>query len=143
MGNVAQIITAVRKPQFAHSFSTGSLASTLAAGTLTNQGITGITQKIMPYSGSVYALAASIEGTITSGTVTVSPMINGTVYLYNPLGVQIGTGGQRGNYTTEDARIVNFNAGDRLEVVYNTAAVLAAGSPLQCDVYVMYESVEL
>jgi len=141
MGNVAQIITAVRKPQFAHSFSSGSLASTLAAGTLTNNGISGITQKVMPYQGSVYALAASINGTITSGTVTITPMINGTPQV--GLATVIGTGGQRGNYNSPGARIYNFNAGDRLEVLYITSAVLAAGSPLQVDILTMYEAVEL
>jgi hypothetical protein len=141
MGNVAQIITAVRKPQFPHHFSTGSLASTLAAGTLNNMGISGITQKVMPYAGSIYALAASINGTITSGTVTITPMINGTPQV--GIATVIGTAGQHGNYNSPGARIYNFNAGDRLEVLYTTAAVLSAGSPLQVDVLTMYEAVEL
>ena len=139
MGNVAQLITAVRKPQHVMTFTNGSLAQT-ANGTLLNGGVAGLTRRVMPYAGSVYAIAGSYSANLTAGTVQLQPSINGTVQDFY---VRNTAAGAKGVYGSQNARETNFNAGDTLEIVYNAAGLNAAGIAIEADVYVFYEDVNL
>lgn len=138
MGNVAQLITAVTKPQHSFSYFNGSLAQS-GNGTLLS-GTTGLTQRIMPYKGSVYAISGAISAALTAGTLQLQPSINGTV---QPFNVHNEAAGQIGLYGSQAARITQFAAGDTLQVVYNAAALDAAGVALEVDVYVLFEGVNL
>ncbi len=138
MGNVAQLITAVTKPQHSFSYYNGSLAQS-GNGTLLT-GATGLTQHKMPYKGSVYAISAALSAALTAGTLQLQPSINGTVQAFNAFN---DAAGQNGLYATQAARVTQFAAGDILQVVYNAAALDAAGVALEADVYVLFEDVRL
>lgn len=137
MGNVAQGVTGDRQPHFAFTFSAGSLATT-ANGTLLPNGVTGTTKRVMPYAGSVYAIAAQGNGTI-GGTLTITPVINSVVQTFY---VTQGAAGSLNAVKRQDGRVTNFNAGDTLALVYNTTTV-SGGLALVADVYVFCESVDI
>lgn len=140
MGNMSQLVTAITKPQFTLPWSNGSLAST-ANGTLLNNGITGLTPRRMPAAGSVFGMSLSTVGTLTSGTLTVTPQLNGTP---QPAWTLVfGTGGAKGAATFQPSRTLNFNAGDTLELLYGSVAVLPGGLAVEVDVYVVLESIDL
>lgn len=139
MGNVAQTIDAVRKPQHPLTFTNGSLAES-GNGTLLNSGISGLNRRVMPYDGSVYAIAASYSANLTAGTIQLQPSINGTV---QPFYVRNAAADAKGVYGHQDGRVTNFRAGDTLQIVYNAAALNAAGIAIEVDVYVMFENVDL
>lgn len=139
MGGVSQLITAIRKPQHVLTFTNGSLAES-GNGTLLNGNVTGLNRRVMPFDGSVYAIAASYSADLTAGTIQLQPSINGTV---QPFYVRNAAAGAKGVYGRQDARVTNFKAGDTLQIVYNAAALNAAGIAIEADVYVFYEDVEL
>lgn len=139
MGNVAQLITAVRKPQFPLTFTNGSLAES-GNGTLLNSGITGLDRRVMPAQGSVYMLAATYSANLTAGTIQLQPSINGTV---QPFYVRNAAASAKGVYGQQAARVTNFNAGDTLQIVYNASGLNAAGIAIEVDVYVFYEDINL
>lgn len=142
MGGVVQTVgSATTKPQHSYGFSSGSLASTLAAGTLNRAGITGLTRQYAPYQGSVYGLVASISGTLTSGTITLTPMINGTPQPNNTL--VLGTGGAKGGVATWDARKLSFLTGGTIELLYSTAAALPGGIAIEVEALTLLENVYL
>lgn len=140
MGNVAQIITAVRKPQFDYPFTNGSMSET-TTGTLVAGGVTGVSRQYLPAQGSVYGINASFGGTLTSGTVTFTPVINGTpqpAFVATTL-----TAGARGASQLGDARVYPFNAGDTIGLLYTTSALAPAGLAVKAELLVLFESVEL
>lgn len=140
MGNMSQLITAVSKPQFVQTWSSGSLAST-STGTLNTNGITGLTPRYMPATGSVYGMSISTVGTLTSGTLTITPQLNGTPQPTWTL--VLGTGGAKGAATFQPSRKLNFVLGDTLEFIAGAAAVLPGGLAVALDVYTVLESVDL
>lgn len=142
MSGVSQLVGgAITKPQVNFGFSSGSLASTLTAGTLTRAGVTGITRQYMPFTGSVYGLVASISGTLTSGTITITPLINGTPQPNNTL--VIGTGGAKGGVKSWDARVLNMVAGGTVELLYATDAALPGGIAIEVEALTLLENVYL
>lgn len=140
MGNVVQASgIAITKPNFQPGFSSGSLQST-ATGTLTRAGVTGLTRQYSPYVGSVFGLVASISGTLTSGTITITPLINGIPQPNNTL--VLGTGGAKGGIKTWDARKLNLVVGSTIELLYTTAAALPGGIAIELDALILLEGVE-
>jgi len=140
MGNVTQGLDATRKPQFALPFAAGSL-SQATTGTLLASNVTGHNPRVMPTGGSVYGLAGSYSTALTAGTVSLWPVINGTVN--QSLTVTNAAANAKGLYVFGDARKVNFNAGDTLQIIYKTAGLNAAGGALVVDCYIMFENVDL
>lgn len=140
MGNVAQTKIAISKIQVVLPFSAGSL-SQATTGTLLNTGITGHQPRVMPSAGSVYGLAGSYSTALTAGTVTLWPMINGTVnqglVATNDAASAVGVS------KFGSARVVNFNQNDTLQVIYKTSGLDAAGGALECDVYIFYEDINI
>lgn len=140
MSNVAQLVTAVRKPQFSYPFTTGSLAQS-TTGTLVNTGVSGLNRRYMGYQGSVYALVATLSGTLAGGTVTVTPVVDGTP---QPNWVLVlSTPGVTGGVLAQDARKTSFNQGSTLQFLYTTDTFSVAGQGLEVEVQVMFESVDL
>lgn len=140
MGNMSQLVTAVTKPQFVQQWSNGSLAST-SNGTLLTNGITGLTTRYMPTTGSVYGMSLSCVGTLTSGTLVITPQVNGTPQPAWTL--TLGTGGAKGAAVFQPSRKLNFVQGDTLEFLYGATAVLPGGLAVELDAYIVLESVDL
>ncbi len=140
MGNVAQGISAVRQPQMNYPFSVGSL-SQATTGTMLPSGITGQSVRLMPSRGSVYGLAGAYSTALTAGTVTLTPVINGTPV--PALAVSNKAASAKGVYGLFPARIANFQAGDTLAIVYTTSGLNAAGGALVVDTYVFFEDIDI
>lgn len=137
MGNVAQGVTGDRQPHFVFTFTAGSLASS-ANGTLLPNGVTGATKRVMPYRGSVYAIAAQGSGTI-GGTLTLTPVIDGVTQTFH---ATQGAAGSLNLVKKQDGRVTNYNAGSTLSVLYNTTNV-SGGLAIVVDVYCFSEQVEI
>lgn len=139
---ISQDNVAVKKPQFIHSFQRVNITGT--DGTLNAAADTNVvvTQKVMPYPGSVYAMAINASGTLASGTLSVYPTINGAT-LTN-LEVELGIPGDQYDYTIGEGRVYNFVAGDRLGVVFINDSVSPDNDrDIVADVYTVAEGVEL
>lgn len=142
MSNVAQSINPTRKPVDKVMFSNGSLAAS-TTGTLALNGVTSLSQKYIEDNASIYRLVATIggtAGTLTSGTITFYPTINGTIQTAFTL--VVGTGGAAGGVKSQDARKTKVKQGDVVGVLYNTATVAPAGIPVELDVMFLKENVD-
>lgn len=131
---------AVKHPQFVYTYQATDLAAT-TTGTLVGQQ-TDVTARTMISRGSVFALSVAMSGTLTSGTLTLTPAINGTLQS-STLELERNTAGDRYFYKAINGRAVNFVAGDRLEVHYETASLSPTTLDIVCDVYTLLENVEL
>lgn len=140
MSNVAQSINATRKPQFSYGWAVGSLAESVT-GTLTNTAVSGLYRRYMGYQGSVYALVASLSGTLAGGTVTVTPVVDGTPQ--PNFALVLSTPGAKGGIIAQDARKINFNVGSTINLIYTTDTFSVAGQALEVEVQTMFEAVEL
>lgn len=138
---VAQVHDATRKPQFTISYYGTDIAAS-ATGTLTRLGA-AVTSWRAPYAGSVYALAMGITGTLTSGSMTVTPMVNTTPK--PAFALTLNTAEATSAATTQEGRKTTFAAGDTLSLLYTAAGnFLPDGSmDILVDCYVMLEGVEL
>lgn len=140
MGNMVQAVTGDRQPQMALPFSVGSL-SQATTGTMLNTGITGHSTRVMPSRGSLYGLVGSYSTALTAGTVTLTPLINGTVH--TALQVTNAAANAKGVSKLISGRVVTFNQNDTLQIVYTTAGLNSAGGALEVDALVVYESIDL
>lgn len=142
MGNVLQEQIAIKKPQHILSFQAINVTGTDGTLNVAADTNVAVTQRVMPFGGSVYAQAVNLSGTITTGTLTAYPTINGAT-LTN-LATQLGIPGDQYDYTSGDGRVNNFVPGDRVGVVFVADTVAPdANRDMFVDVYILQEGVEL
>lgn len=140
MGNMSQGVVGDRQPHISYSFSAGSL-SQAATGTLLPSGVTGATVRVMPSRGSVYGLMGSYSAALTAGTVTLTPLINGTPKV--AIQVTNSAASAKGVYGIKPARIATFEPGDTLSIVYTTSGLDAAGIGIIVDAMCVYENIDV
>lgn len=141
MGNITQTLKASRKPQEIFSFQAINYTGTDGTLNVAADTNVAVTQRVMPYAGSVFAVAVSLGGTISGGTLTHYPTINGAT-LTNLAVVHAPS--EQYDYSKVDGRVYRFVAGDRLGVVYIDASATPDNSRDGiADVYVMFEDVEI
>jgi hypothetical protein len=99
------------------------LETRATTGTLNVQGI------VMPYDGSVFAIAASFSGNVTAGSFTAVLTVNGTAKASCTVVVTSGSKG----YAIFEAGQFTFAAGDVLGVQITTTGAYA---PITLDVAV-------
>lgn len=142
MGNVMQTQEATRKPQFPYAFQFVNVTGTDGTLNVAADTNVAVTQRVMKDAGCVTGLAVSLSGTLTSGTLTVYPTINGATL--TDLAVELGLPGDQYDYDAVDGRVYNYAAGDRLGVVFVNASVSPDNSrDMLVDVYTMVENLEL
>lgn len=96
-----------------------------APGTLVGQATTP--EYILPNRGSIVGVTGTLNGTLTTGTLTLQPTINGSLcpaftnsgalLHLNQNGASYMQGGRKANYT--------FAAGSRIGLIYGKSATVA------------------
>lgn len=90
-----------------------------AAGTLNTIG-TVAEDYYMPRAGSIIGFSFALNATMTTGTLSFQPMINGSLCPDFGSGMYIGCNRQRGYITQEAGKpLYSFTAGQRLAVKWN------------------------
>lgn len=123
MSNVSQTHVASTKQAFAYPFYLTDIAD--ANGTLMGQATTP--EYIAPYKGSIIGFSGTLNGTLTTGTLTLQPTIDGSLCpAFTESGALLHLN-QNGAYYTQDARKANyqFDAGARLGFIYQKASTVA------------------
>lgn len=98
---------------------------------------------VMPYPGSIIGFSASQNATLTTGTLTFQPTINGSLCPVLPSAANVTLSAQRSSYT-QDAEKANytFTAGQRVGVHYNASDTInATTTDLACLLVVLLDSV--
>lgn len=98
-------------------------------------------QAIMPWSGSIVAIAAKLSADKTAGTLTFNPSINGTVTTF---GVSVTTDTQQA-YAKQAHGRTRFAAGDLLGCMYSSDANLVpdGSADAAVEIYVVFDHVHL
>lgn len=137
---IMQTQTATRKPQFMYTYQASNLAGT-ATGTLTGQQ-TDVLDRTMIGDGSVYGISVQLSGTITSGTLIVTPAINGTLQTSH-ISLTRNAAGTQFYHGKIEGRQARFLEGDELRVFYQTVSLTPTTLDIICDVYVILEDIDV
>lgn len=103
---------------------------------------TDVVEYQMPYDGSILGAAWRGGGTLTTGTLTLYPQINGS--LCPPFSTGTLLTGVKGNQQTIDARTSNytFKKGDYIGLVWNkTGTVEPTTLDVEAQLIVLHEGV--
>lgn len=113
---------------------------------LATNGTLNVKDYVMPYAGSIYAIGMSLSEVPTAGTLTVQPLINGSLASINVDTTVSDALAQRA-YQTQNARKFQstFAAGDRIALRYLTDANFAPNTNIDgvFQVLVLFENVNL
>lgn len=114
--------------------------------TLATAGTLNAKDYIMPFAGSIYAIGMSLSEVPTDGTLTVTPLINGSLTAFNVDTTVSDVKVQRA-YATQEARKFQstFAAGDRVGLRYLTDSAFAPNTNIDgvFQVLVLFENVNL
>lgn len=115
-----------------------AVAMPIGASRATN-GASLVTERVMPWAGSVVGLSARVSTAANAGTCKVEITVNGTVQIYGVLTIDTNQNAR----LTIDADRVRFVAGDRLGVKITTnGAWNATTSDLLTTLFMLFESVQ-
>lgn len=115
-------------------------ASNATAGTL------NVKEYVMPYNGSIYAIAGNLHTVNTAGTLRIDALINGSL---TPLNVDTTVSNAKSAtfYVSSGAkaRYQNFTAGQRIGLRYSADSDFAPTAEIDgtFQVYVLLENVQL
>ncbi len=98
-----------------------------------------VTERVMPWAGSVVGLSARVSTAANAGTCKVEITVNGTAQTYGMLTIDTNQNAR----LTIDADRVRFLAGDRLGVKITTnGAWNGITSDLAVTLFVLFENVQ-
>lgn len=106
-------------------FTDDDLTASATSQVLWAPGDTGLTESVMPFSGSIVGIAVQCQNARTAGTATFKPTINGTES--STLSAVLNATNTQYAYGSQLARVENFAAGQRIGVKATTDGSWAAG----------------
>ena len=132
------VFTALDWVQAQVAASQAAVAMPIEASRATN-GASLVTERVMPWAGSVVALSARASTAAGAGLCKVEVTVNGTVQAYGALTIDTNQNAR----LTIDADRVRFVAGDRLGVKITTNGVWnGTTSDLAATAFVLFEGVQ-
>lgn len=137
---IMQTRSATRKPQFVYTYQSSNLPAS-ATGTLTGQQ-TDVLARTMIGEGSVYGIGVALSGTITSGTLVVTPTIDG-VLTSGQISLSRSAPGSQYYFARIEGRKARFLEGAQLGVHYQTTSLSPTTLDIVCDIYTILEDVDV
>jgi hypothetical protein len=119
----------------------GTLAVPNADGTLLSNMTSGFAGYQMVKGGNVIGMAATLDGTLTTGTLQFTPTVNGTPMTGTFSTGTINIGALANNQTVVSQNVFRFNRGDVVGAIWNkTGTVAPTTRNLQLTLVVLLES---
>lgn len=143
--SVMQEDIAVSHPQMSYPFVIADVAASQSDLTLFRVSTSASAkidaiQAVMPWPGSIVALAVVLSANKTAGTLTFSPSINGAAVSFD---VAVANDTAKG-YGRAPHGTYRFNAGDLLGAMYSSDANLQpTTADAVVDVYVVFDRVNV